>query len=137
MKMRKIFVILILVAVNLSACSGLSSQPDLKGTSWILTRIQGQPVVSTPAPTLVFADGKVSGNASCNSFGGTYERGSGEALKFGQMMSTLMACADPARMDQETKYLGVLGQVAQYRMENSQLYLYDQAGLLLAEFKKP
>ena len=136
MKSRQIFVILTLLAVCVSACSSFSSQPDLNGTSWVLTQLRGDPVISTAVPTLIFADGQASGNASCNSFGGTYERGFGDALKFGQMMSTLMACVDPSAMEQERVYLGILGQVAKYRVGNDHLYLYDQADRLLAEFKK-
>ena len=136
MKIWQIFAVLTLVAVSVSACSGLSSQPDLGGTSWVLTELQGKPVASPPFPTLIFKGGQVSGNASCNSFGGSYQRGLGEALKFGPLMSTLMACLDSSAMEQEGKYLGVLGQVAKYRVDNGQLYLYDQGGQLLAEFKK-
>jgi heat shock protein HslJ len=136
MKIWHIFAVLTLLAVSVSACSGLSSQPDLDGTSWVLTQLQGSPVISTAVPTLVFKDGQVSGNASCNSFGGTYERRWGDALKFGPLMSTLMACVDPSAMEREGVYLGVLGQVAKYRMESDHLYLYGQSGQLLAEFKK-
>lgn len=136
MKMRLFLMILVLLAASMSACSSASSQPDLNGTSWTLTQLKGNPVASQQAPTLIFADGKVSGNASCNSFGGEYKRGSGDALKFGQMMSTLMACADDSLMKQETSYLGMLEQVAKYKMENDQLFLYGQGGQLLAEFKK-
>jgi len=135
-KIRRFLVIVFLFAVSASACSSLSSQPDLNGTSWALTQLQGSAVTSKQVPTLIFADGKVSGNASCNSFGGEYKRGAGESLKFGQMMSTLMACADDALMTQESTYLGLLGQVEKYKMENGQLNLYDQGGQLLAEFKK-
>ncbi len=134
--MRKFLVIFTLLAVSLSACSSASSQPDLNGTSWVLTQLQGKAVSSKQAPTLVFADGKVSGNASCNSFGGEYKRGSGDSLKLEQMMSTLMACVDDSLMKQESTYLGALGQVAKYKLENDQLFMYDQGGQLLAQFRK-
>ena len=114
---------------------GKGLQPGLEGTSWELIQLQGQQVTTGRIPTLVFKDGKVSGNASCNSFGGSYERGLGDTLKFGSMMSTLMACLDPAQMEREGVYLGVLAQVAKYRVEGGHLYLYDQGGNLLAEFK--
>jgi heat shock protein HslJ len=136
MKTRQIFVVLALLALVVNACSGYSGQPDLNGTAWMLTQLQGKSIMSPPIPTLIFKDGQVSGNASCNSFGGSYQRGWGDALKFGQLMSTLMACVDPSVMEQEGKYLGVLGQVAKYRVENNHLYLYDQADQFLAEFKK-
>jgi len=136
MKFQQIFAVLALLAMIVSACSSFSGQPDLNGTSWVLIQIQGSPVTSTSVPTLIFADGKVSGNASCNSFGGTYQRSWGDSLKFEQLMSTLMACVDPSAMAQEGAYLAVLAQVAKYRVDNNHLYLYDQAGQLLAEFGK-
>lgn len=136
MKTRTFFAILFLLAISLNACSSPSSQPDLNNTSWVLFKLKGASVAPKQAPTLVFKDGQVSGNASCNSFGGEYKRGSGDSLKFAQMVSTLMACADDSLMKQETTYLGILGQVAKYKMENDQLFLYDQGGQVLAEFKK-
>jgi heat shock protein HslJ len=136
MKTRQIFAVLALGAVLVSACSSFSGQPDLNGTSWVLTELQGKPVASPPFPTLIFKDGQVSGNASCNSFGGSYQRNGGDTLKFGPLISTLMACVDPSAMEREGIYLGVLAQVAKYRVENNHLYIYDQAGQLLAEFEK-
>jgi heat shock protein HslJ len=136
MKTHMLFVILTIFAISLSACSSSSSQPDVNGTSWVLTQLKGNSVTSKQAPTLVFVKGQVSGNASCNSFGGEYKHESGDSLKFGQMISTLMACADESLMTQESAYLGMLGQVAKYKLENDQLYLYDQGGQLLAQFKK-
>ncbi len=136
MKIWQILSVLVLLAISMSACSSFSSQPDLNGTAWVLTELHGKPVKSPPIPTLVFKDGQVSGNASCNHFGGSYQRGWGDMLRFGPLMSTLMACVDPVLMEQEGNYLGILGQVAKYRAENGHLYLYDQAGQLLAEFKK-
>ena len=136
MKPRRIFAVLALLAVIVSACSSFSGQPDLNGTSWVLTQLQGSPVASTSVPTLIFADGQVSGNASCNSFGGSYQHLWGDSLKFGPLMSTLMACLDSSAMEREGVYLGVLGQVAKYRVDNDQLFLYDGDNHLLAEFKK-
>jgi heat shock protein HslJ len=136
MKMRMFLLILAFLTVSLSACSSAPSQPDVNGTSWVLVQLKGNAVTSKQVPTLVFANGQISGNASCNSFGGEYKRGAGDALKFGQMMSTLMACTDDSLMKQEGAYLGMLGQVAKYKIENDRLFLYDQGTQLLAEFKK-
>jgi heat shock protein HslJ len=136
MKTRQIFAVFALLVVILSACSSFSSQPDVNGASWTLTQLQGRQISSPPVPTLIFKDGKVSGNASCNHFGGSYQRGLGETLKIEQLMSTLMACADQSAMAQEGHYLAMLAKVAKYRVDNNHLYLYDQADQLLAEFNK-
>jgi heat shock protein HslJ len=133
MKIWRMLVILILAVV--SACAAFSSQPSLEGTAWELIQLQGQPVTTGQIPTLVFKDGKVFGNASCNSFGGSYERGLGDSLKFGSMMSTLMACLEAGQMEREGLYLGALAQTVRYRVDNGHLYLYNQDDSVLAEFK--
>jgi heat shock protein HslJ len=121
-----------------SACSSFSGQPDLNGTSWMLTQLQGKSIVSPPIPTLIFKDGQVSGNASCNSFGGSYQRGMGETLKFGPLMSTMMACVDPSAMAQESDFLTMLASVVSYRVEGKKLMLYNVDSVSVAEFvQKP
>ena len=44
---------------------------DLDGTSWTLVQI-GQDVLPDSTATLIFADGQVQGNATCNRFFGPY-----------------------------------------------------------------
>jgi len=116
------------LAVTLAACtdagtaasSGASATPapapavtDLKAalwpSSWVVTEIAGKPAISGSEPTLAFdADGKVSGNGTCNRYAGasTIE---GATLKFGALISTKMACVGEGLNEQETAYLSALG----------------------------
>ena len=64
---------------------------DLDGTSWILTEITGTDLSPDLVGTLIFADGKAAGSATCNRFSGSYER-DGSDLSFGPLMTTMMAC---------------------------------------------
>jgi heat shock protein HslJ len=134
--MTKQFLALILATaiLTMTACSGtVSQQPDLNGTSWTLTSIQGKPVLSSTQPDLSFDNGQASGTGSCNGFGGSYTL-SGNKLTFGPLMSTMMACNPPEVMDQEQAYFSALSATASYRVEGNRLTLLDVAGNVLAEF---
>ncbi|MBN1579213.1 MAG: META domain-containing protein [Anaerolineae bacterium] len=99
---------------------------DLYGTSWTLYQI-GQDVVSGSAATLIFADGQVHGNATCNGFFGPYER-DGAQLSFGLMATTMMACEN---LGQETDYLAALAAVTTFRLQDGRLILADAQNDLL------
>lgn len=81
----------------------------LAGSRWALQSYgpAGQPKPAAGQPTAEFAAGKISGNAGCNSFSGSYAV-SGADLKVGELMQTAMACADPALMQQESDYVNAL-----------------------------
>ncbi|WP_310497873.1 META domain-containing protein [Sandarakinorhabdus sp.] len=63
--------------------------------------------VPAGAPRLRFAADGLSGSAGCNRVAGPWKLEAGR-LTVGPLMATRMAC-EPARMDTETKLLGVLG----------------------------
>ncbi len=124
------------LAIVLAACGGSAVSPSLAGTSWKLDQIAGQPVEEQTSPTLAFDNkGQVSGNASCNSFGGTYDAEHGK-LTFGPLWSTMMACPDSGVMEQEAAYFKALAEAASYTVEGEQLTLMDANGKVLAEFVK-
>jgi heat shock protein HslJ len=106
--------------------SAADAEIDLDGTSWTLDWVDGQDAVSSgdSRATLVFEEGRVRGNATCNGFSGSYER-DGSTLSFGMLMSTMMACEG---MTQETAYLAALELVAAYRVQDGQLFLANVAG---------
>lgn len=80
---------------------------------------------SDPAPDgidIQFLDGKVTGNAGCNRFGGSYLL-EGDALRLqGDVYSTRMACPEP-QMRLEAKFLGMMRGVLRYS--------YQQDGTLV------
>lgn len=80
---------------------------DLTGGEWVVDDINGAGVVDRTRATLNFgSDGRVSGNASCNSYGGDYSV-DGSSITFGRMMSTRKACPGTI-MAQESAFFGVL-----------------------------
>jgi len=120
----------------LAACSRGGTPnpaPELDGTSWVLTALNGQPVMENSQASLSFTDGQASGNGSCNSFGGEYTR-DGSGLTFGALTTTLMACADPGVMDQETAYYAALSATTSFQLDGGMLTLFDADGNALAEF---
>ena len=84
--------------------------PPLQGTEWVVEDIGGAGIVDRSRATLNFApDGRVSGNASCNTFRATYAV-DGDRLTISRAITTRMACA-PALMQQESRLLAVLAGV--------------------------
>ena len=116
------------ILLGLTACSAeppgslnrVSHPTTLAGTTWRLLSIQGRPVAGIPEVTLAFDGDRVSGNGGCNSFGGqfTYEPATG-ALAVSGLLSTMRACAEPARNDVEAAYLKALPGVALASMDSA------------------
>jgi len=75
MKTTKIVLIFISFLVLLSACAGLSpsDKANLAGEIWVLTNLNGIDLIENHQPTIQFEAGQVSGNASCNHYGGGYQ----------------------------------------------------------------
>jgi heat shock protein HslJ len=119
------------LVLGLAACSGMAPSTDLKGTSWALVEISGQPVVAGSSPTLSFEEEQAGGNGSCNSFGGEYALDNGK-LTFGPLMSTMMYCEDT--MEQETAYLAALQSAAGYEIQDGFLLILDTDGVTLLKF---
>jgi heat shock protein HslJ len=77
----------------------------LEDTYWILSELNGQPVAAPKEgekPSYIYFDAakkRVSVSGGCNVMGGSYELMDGNRIKFGQMMSTMMACPDMTNED--------------------------------------
>lgn len=139
--MRARFLILVL-AVGLSACamaaqhSQASFSPDalqLAGTQWKFVKLDGHDVPPGVNATLNFErNGHVSGHAGCNGYGGPWTASNG-TLHFGGMISTKMACLQPAgAMQTERGVFAALRETAGARMRNHRLMLLDANGSALA-----
>ncbi len=89
----------------------------LEKTEWKLVRLGDAKVKGDDLrrqPQLVFdpATHRVGGSGGCNQITGGYEL-KGEKLTFGQMASTMMACANG--METEQSFLKALGEVKQWK----------------------
>lgn len=101
--------------INGEAASGCGGEPEelLLGPEWVVEDIGGRGIVDSSRVTLNFqADQRVSGRASCNQFSGGWNL-TGERLGFTRMASTKKACA-PALMNQEDRFLSLLGEVRHF-----------------------
>lgn len=102
----------------------------LHDTSWILSG----PLLA-PAEidvVIAFDDGAVSGFSGCNRFRGQYVL-SGDALEFGPLAGTMMACVDEA-MQLERDVLGRLGSAVRALVDGGSLRLLGADDELLLEF---
>ncbi len=112
----------------------LPDSGSLDGTNWNLVSLgvaeSVTAVLPDSTPTLNFAEGQVSGNASCNSYSGEVTLGEDGAMTVGMLASTLMACADEAMMQQEADFMAALAQVTSYTLSGSQLTLQTPDGVL-------
>lgn len=106
---------------------------SLVGTPWDVVNYNNgkQATVGLEADstiTLAFgADGNVSGNATCNTYNGTYTA-DGDAVTVGPLATTRMACASDKLNAQEAQYLAALQNSATYDITNGMLTIRDAGG---------
>lgn len=99
----KNLVLMLLMAVVLSACTKnfqIATQTDSK---WVLTELVGKTLPTNQKATLNITGGnKVGGKSFCNSYGGNLTI-NGNAIKIGPLIGTKMFCQEVG--DAENKYL--------------------------------
>jgi heat shock protein HslJ len=111
---------------SVQGCGRMTHPGELTNTYWKLTELDGQAIVVGTArePHLRLRDdSRVDGFTGCNSFSGMYQR-AGDRLTFGRLVTTLMACTDPALSRQEQRFLQVLASVDRATAVGDQLTLY-------------
>ena len=92
--------------------------------------IKGRPVVDFSTASLRFnADGKMSGNASCNSLSASYDA-DGNNISLAEGAVTRKMCI-AALMEQENRMLAAMQDVRAARIENAMLYLEGEGGKLV------
>ena len=114
------------------------ASPDgqsLEGTEWRPTELEGKP---TPEPKMTGeahlrfeSGGRVSGSDGCNRFSGTYVM-KGEAITFGNMAGTQMACIRSAGI--ERAFRNAIANAARVTISSDSLELFDAAGNRVAVF---
>ncbi len=102
----------------------------LAGSSWTMLN---ETRSATP-PTIAFETDRASGYAGCNRwFASANARD--QAIDFGDIGTTRMMCAPPS-MEAERAFVTVLNDTRGFRIENSELVLYDIGGADLARFRR-
>ncbi len=100
--------------------------PSLVDTEWLLTGLPGTTVPATSKASVAFlADGRASGNGSCNRFTGAVEI-NGTAIKIGPLASTRMLCGDTALDAQEAEFLKFLSAANHFEMRDPFLLVFAQ-----------
>ena len=105
---------------------------ELSGRDWMVARIDGEPVLNTSTVTLNFSEeGRLSGEASCNAFTGSYTLNEGE-MSVAPLALTRKACV-PQLMEQEETFIGLLQTVSQVRIDaTGKLILQNAEGETLS-----
>ncbi|MBK8135757.1 MAG: META domain-containing protein [Chloroflexi bacterium] len=124
--------VILLALISLLGMTGAAAQEadgptDLAGSQWqlVLMRNGGvvTPVILEGEVTLDFTNGtEFGGSGGCNSYGGALGI-DGENVMIGPIVSTRMACADSARMTQESMYFERLQATARLEVVGRYLFL--------------
>ncbi|WP_066223292.1 copper resistance protein NlpE N-terminal domain-containing protein [Formosa haliotis] len=107
----------------------------LKDTPWKLVQLNGKTIENvSKQPYLILGteDHRVSGNTSCNGFGGEYELLEGNRITFSKMMHTMMACPN---MEVENEFMKVLEVADNYSVVNGVLNLNKGRMATMAKFE--
>ncbi len=116
--------------------TGSLSPEDIGGVRWRLSKMNGEPLDEDSDITLEYDDGKIRGQASCNSYFGEMKpgEGGGQAITIGPLGSTRKACPEDA-MKLEADYLQQLGSATRFGFNGRRLVLYwnreDTGGVLV------
>ncbi|WP_214021371.1 META domain-containing protein [Methanoculleus sp.] len=138
--------VIVVACVIAAGCTSGTSTPGavvgLTGTSWTLDSYLGENgtlvgVLPGTEVTAAFGhDGKVTGSAGCNGYGGDY-RLDGTSLSVSSVAQTLKLCLEPdGIMEQEARFIDLLGSAEGYRIEDGRLILADSEGTDLLVFVK-
>ncbi len=125
-------------APSSSAASPASTtHADLDGTEWRFVEINGTTVPKGVTATLRLHGSRASGRTGCNAYGASFEAAADGSAKFGQAMSTKMACLKPAgAMDVERGVLDALQHTARIERQGDSLTLLDASGKPLAKLQQ-
>ncbi len=113
----------------------------LANTSWNLVGLNNgkQAVVSLVADTEITAtfteDGTLAGSSGCNTYRATWST-DGNTIEIGPPMGTKQMCAGEGVMEQEARYLEVLGLVTNYRLDATSLEMFDDEGARQLQFNR-
>ena len=123
----------LLLAVTTSLAMETNQAPvTLPGSAWQVTSLAGQDPLDDHPITFDFdTEGNIAGDASCNRFGGTCTI-EGNTMTVGPLRSTRRAC-EPEIMQQEQKFLALLGACTTWSLEGDELVLAAPDGEIKAK----
>ena len=117
-----------------AASSQMSAPSNLDGTDWRFVAVAGHVVPAGVNATLRLRGRHAAGRTGCNAYGASFEIATDGSAKFGQIMSTRMACLAPAgAMQVEHGVLEALQHAARVERQGDALVLLDASGKPLAK----
>jgi heat shock protein HslJ len=131
MKKRRLALISALVLLLvLNGCATMSAPPKLENGAWILHTINDELPYGNDAITLSFnSDSQLSGNAGCNDYHANYSHDE-TTLNIDTISTTRKMCT-PEAMQQERRYLQLLGEAATFQDKCNWLRIHTQGNDLL------
>lgn len=134
--------LLFILLVSFNDSEAGQSMPAVTGiedAKWQLVELNNEPVSplageKRPHILLDSTQKKATGFAGCNNFFGSYEIDE-DALKFGPVGSTRMACPD-LQLNLETAFFNALDQTNRWEIKNDVLFFLDDSDVVLARFTK-
>ncbi len=122
-----------MISCNSSKDANISKSKQELSDRYKIVSIKGVKSLATiPTMKFDFALKKVNGNAGCNDYGGSMSM-DGNKIKFSKFRATEMYCDN---MNIEQKFLSKLAKVDYFKVENSQLEMYNQFDELLLVFEE-
>ena len=96
---------------------------------YTIVKIEGlDELLKNPTIKLDFKTNKISGNNSCNQYGGEFTH-KGDTINFGRLMATKMYCAKFQKI--ESTYMKTLSRVRRFKIKENQILFYDKADTVL------
>jgi heat shock protein HslJ len=115
------------LALACAACTSITADArTFDGTRWHVTAVDGRATPPQGDYHIEFRDGQITGRFGCNGWGGAYAV-SGETIVASRIVSTMMACPDPAATF-ESEGLPVLRQPMRWAFAGERLTLSNSAG---------
>ena len=128
----KILIPLLLLASTALAMETNQPSATLPGSAWQVTTFAGQTPLDDHPITFEFdTEGNISGDASCNRFGGSCKI-EGDKIEVGPLRSTRRAC-EPDIMQQEHKFLALLAAATAWSMDGEEIVLTAPEGEIRAK----
>ena len=128
--MKHLFSLLLITSTALAMETNATSF-TLPGSAWKVITFAGQtPLADHPITFEFDNEGNIAGDGSCNRFGGACQI-EGDKIEGGPLRSTRRAC-EPDIMQQEHKFLAVLGTATEWSVEGDELVLTGSEGEIRA-----
>lgn len=102
---------------------------ELTDTHWVITSLDGEPLLEGTRITVAFGEDRLSGFAGCNRYGAGYAVGHGGALAIVEPMRNAALCTQPEGvMDQEDAFVRALCAADAIRATGDRLEIDDEEG---------